>query len=217
MKVENLISFKNVSFRYEKEDILQNINITIKSNDFIGLKGENGSGKSTFLKLALHELKPNVGSVIWSDQLAKKDVAYIEQNGGKFKNVFPGTVKELLSLYANDSIFQKNNKIAENKIDDVLCTVNMIDYKNHQLFALSGGQLQRILIARSLLQNAKIMLLDEPLNGLDQTAIAEYMKLLTQIYSKGICIIIILHDAKLLQEYCHQIYEFENYQMKEEA
>ena len=143
-----MIKIKDMSFSYVKgSDLLKDINLNIPTGVYLSILGENGSCKSTLIKLILGLLKPDCGSI----ELSTKKISYVPQRLDNFNGEFPITVREVLTSHS------KAIKIKDsNAISNVLEKVNMSDFKNNLIGNLSGGQQQRIFIARALLGNPEI-------------------------------------------------------------
>ncbi len=157
---DRVISLDNVSFAYRNQDvlILRDITLDISEGEYISVIGENGSGKTTFLRLILGFLKPMKGSIL----LQSDRIAYVPQKSDTNHVGFPITVFEVLDSYC------KLLKIKDRKvIDEVLELVSMKDYKTFLIGNLSGGQIQKIMLARAFLGNPQILILDEPSTGID--------------------------------------------------
>ena len=176
-----MIDIKNLCFSYSNKPpyILNNINLNIKDGTYLSIVGENGSCKTTLVKLMLGILKPNSGSITIDSNL----IGYVPQRLDSFNSEFPITVKEVLSCHKNTL---KHKTI---DINTVLKDVNMEEYKNRLLGMLSGGQQQRVLIARALMGNPDIIILDEPSTGVDeanQKEIYSILKTLNKVNKKTI-------------------------------
>lgn len=176
-----MIDIKNLCFSYSNKPpyILNNINLNIKDGIYLSIVGENGSCKTTLIKLILGILKPNSGTLTINSNL----IGYVPQRLDSFNSQFPITVKEVLSCHKKTL---KNKNI---DINAALKDVNMEEYKNRLLGMLSGGQQQRVLIARALMGNPDVIILDEPSTGVDeanQKEIYSILKNLNKVNKKTI-------------------------------
>lgn len=155
-----MVNIENLYFSYSNSPsfILNNINIFIPEGSYTSIIGDNGSCKSTLVKLILNLLKPQKGNI----SVNKDKIGYVPQKVEDFNSGFPITVKELLACHAK-YLGVKDKKI----IDEALTRVNMTQYKNSLIGNLSGGQQQRIFIGRALIGNPSILILDEPSTGID--------------------------------------------------
>lgn len=168
-----MIDIKNLCFSYSNKPpyILNNINLNIEDGTYLSIVGENGSSKTTLVKLILGILKPNSGTITIDSKL----IGYVPQRLDSFNSQFPITVKEVLSCH------KKTLKDKNINIDTALKDVNMEEYKNRLLGMLSGGQQQRVLIARALMGNPDIIVLDEPSTGVDEANQKEIYSILRSL------------------------------------
>lgn len=168
-----MIDIKNLCFSYSSKPpyILNNINLNIEDGTYLSIVGENGSCKTTLVKLILGILKPNSGTLTINSKL----IGYVPQRLDSFNSQFPITVKEVLSCH------KKTLKDKNINIDTALKDVNMGEYKNRLLGMLSGGQQQRVLIARALMGNPDIIVLDEPSTGVDEANQKEIYSILRSL------------------------------------
>jgi zinc transport system ATP-binding protein len=184
-----MIEIQHVWFGYALQaQILRNIHLVIHKGDYLSILGDNGSGKSTLLKLILQLVKPTEGQIL--NTFAR--TAYVPQRFESLNTQFPITVYEVLNCY-RQSLHIKDKAC----ITEVLDIVKMSDYKNSLLGTLSGGQCQKIFIARALLGNPDVILLDEPSNGVDVTSQAEMYGLLKDLNrTKLVTVVSVEHNLK---------------------
>lgn len=190
----SLIELKNLSLGYDKDIILKNINLSIEENDFICIVGPNGSGKSTLVKGILGLIKPIKGKVIYNG-LKQNYIGYMPQET-KVDSNFPASVLEIVlsgTLNKEKTIFYKKDQkeLALNNLK--LLGIEKLKDKN--FCDLSGGQRQKVLLARSLCASSKLLILDEPSNNLDSKSKSELYKTIVELNKKhNITIIMITHD-----------------------
>lgn len=193
------VSFEEVCFSYQDTPVLEDVNIKVNSGEFIGIFGPNGGGKTTLLKLIMGFIKPARGivTVFGTTPTAARDkIAYVPQ-GLRFDRQFPISVSELVlsgrlsHLPWHGKFHPKDIKIA----DQMLEKVGLIDLKNHAFGTLSGGQAQRALIARALVSNPKLLLLDEPTASVDSKSEKEIYSLLDNL-RKDITILMVTHHLQ---------------------
>lgn len=198
-----MITIKNLSFSYTKgTDLLKDVNLTIPKGIYLSILGENGSCKSTLIKLILGILKPDNGLI----NLASNKISYVSQRLDNFNAEFPITVKEVLSCHAK-TVGIKNSK----NIHDSLRKVNMTEFSNNLIGNLSGGQQQRIFIARALIGNPDLIILDEPSTGIDEKSQSEIYPLLQSLNKDmGKTIISVEHNTKVALKYSTHILKIEN-------
>ena len=198
-----LINISNLFYKYHKTDVLENINLTIKDNDFLAIIGPNGGGKSTLLKLILGLLTPQDGKI--DKKIKNNQVGYVPQNTNL--NIdFPITALEIVLM---GHVSSKKRIFGYSK-EDIACAmaslakVSMADFANKKIGDLSGGQRQRVFIARALCSNPKIMLLDEPTASIDVQGQQEIYELLREL-NKSICIVVVSHDLSILLNYAKNV------------
>lgn len=199
----DLINIKNLFFKYQKTEVLENVNLTIKDDDFLAIIGPNGGGKSTLLKLILGLLPLQSGTI--EKNIENNQVGYVPQNTNL--NIdFPITALEVVLM---GHISSKKRLFGYSK-DEISCAieslnqVGMKDYANKKIGDLSGGQRQRVFIARALCSNPKIMLLDEPTASIDVQGQQEIYELLREL-NKSICIVVVSHDLSILLNYAKNV------------
>jgi len=187
MKITNaLISAKNVSVLKHQKSILDNIDIQINKNDFITIIGPNGAGKTMLLKCLMGFYKPTSGRI---ERKEKLKIGYMPQSISII-NTMPITVKDFITVRKEYDDISLNKVITEVSIGEIV-------YK--QLSVLSGGEMQRVLLARSLLNNPDLLILDEPAQNLDISGQLNFYKLIQEIYSKrDISILMVSHDLHLV-------------------
>lgn len=155
-----MLEINNLYFSYNSKAplILENVNLNIDKGSYVSILGDNGSGKSTLIKLVLKLLKPTSGKI----SIKTNNIGYVPQRMESFNAQFPITVSELLGCH------MKILKIKDSSaIDRSLQMVNMLEYKNTLIGGLSGGQQQKIFIARALMGMPELLILDEPSTGID--------------------------------------------------
>ena len=194
-----LFEVKDLTLGYEKENIIENISFVVENKDFIIVVGKNGAGKSTLIKGILGLIKPKSGKIIFGDGLKKNLIGYMPQET-KVDQAFPASVKEIvLSGRINKMGLRPfYNKEDKEKANEVMNILNISNIKNKSFADLSGGQRQKVLLARSLAATDKLLILDEPSNNLDNTSREEFYLLLMKLNKElGITIIMISHDADI--------------------
>ena len=198
-----LINISNLYYKYHKTDVLENINLSIKDDDFLAIIGPNGGGKSTLLKLILGLLTPITGKI--DKKLKNSLIGYVPQNTNL--NIdFPITALEIVLM---GHIVSKKRIFGYSK-EDIACAmeslkkVSMDKFANSKIGDLSGGQRQRVFIARALCSNPKIMLLDEPTASIDVKGQREIYELLKEL-NKFICIVVVSHDISVLLNYAKNV------------
>lgn len=200
--MEEIISLNNISFSYDNSsEILYNLNLVINKGDFIGVVGENGSGKSTLLKLLLGVVKPTSGEISFSKKIK---FGYVNQTTSTEEGAFPATVYEVVSIGLNKKPFHFLNKNDKKRIDETLELFNLTNLKSKSINSLSGGQMQKVKIAKVLISNPDIIILDEPTTGIDCGSSMVLLELINHLHAMRKTIIFVSHKKEELK-YCNRI------------
>lgn len=208
------IKVKDLSFSYTQRLVLNKVTVDLKEGSFLALIGKNGTGKSTFIKCLL-KIEPVPDNTIFYDGVDIntiknfKNVGYVPQKL-EFNYEFPITVNEILS-----SSYLKGKDLFYTSIINEL-NLNQIYRQN--VNTLSGGQLQRVFIARSLLNHPRLLILDEPTVGIDKESMETLKNILSDLKKKGVTIIMSTHDTsfiKDLADYCLEFSELGDYNLIE--
>ena len=202
------IKTENINVTLDKNNILKGINIEVDNKEFVGIIGPNGSGKSTLLKCIYRILKPSEG-VIKLDGIDMKNIS-IKESSKKLSvlsqhNNFDFTVKEivLMGRAPYKKFMERDNKEDYDIVNDALEKVDMLEFKDRSFQSLSGGEQQRVILARALAQKPKCLILDEPTNHLD---IKYQLQLMRIVKSLNIEVIAAIHDLNIAAMYCDKIY-----------
>lgn len=198
---DTIINVQNLSFNYGETKVLNGLNFQVNRKDYVAITGANGSGKSTLIKLLLGLLKPSSGLVeLFGEDVQTlinfSNIGYVPQGGLLQVSRFPATVLETILLrIPNGNFLNFSNKKRKEEAMKTLRHVGMQDFADRLIGSLSGGQLQRVLIARELMMNPEIIFLDEPTSGLDKESIATLYELLDHINEvHDITIVMITHQ-----------------------
>lgn len=200
-----ILSCSQLSVKYEAALALENCNFELDAGNFLGVFGENGSGKSTLLKSIAGLVKPSSGSVKLHG-IKKREIGYMAQQTAVQKD-FPASVYEVVvsgTLCKHKHFYfysRDDKKLAEQKLE--MLGIEQLRHKSIQ--ELSVGQRQRVLLARMLCAEAKLLLLDEPASGLDAVSTGQLYSILKDISSQGITIIIISHDTSDIMPFCNKV------------
>ena len=203
-----MIRIENLSVSYKETLALKDISLVLQGPTITGILGPNGAGKSTLLKSMLGII-PHEGHAFIDDKEMKKSlkkVAYVEQKIHIDYN-FPIKVKECVSLglYPSIPLFHTLKASHWKKVADALEIVGLSDYAERQISQLSGGQFQRVLIARCLVQDADYILLDEPFVGIDSVSEEIIMNTLRDLKKAGKTVLIVHHDLGKVAHYFDQV------------
>lgn len=204
-----MIKFENVSFSFEKLEVLNNVDFLLNDGEFIGILGPNGGGKSTFLRLALGLLRPQSGKVT----IKERRVSYIAQTTGANDESFPATVEEVVSSgLTTGRIHPFLTKKDKAKIAEILSEMELTDLRKRLVNELSGGQAQRVKVARALVSDPSLIVLDEPDAGLDEHSHEKLMEIVELLHEKGIGLLFVSHHPHDL-EHADRIYFIEDGEM----
>ena len=211
-----ILSIQSANIYQEKNPVLTNVNLDVNRGEFIYLIGKTGAGKSSFLKTLYADLPLTDGEVTIVDydlkQLKEKDIPYLRRKLGvvfqDFKLLPDRNVKENLLFVLKATGWTATEEMNV-KIDEVLDKVGMKNYQTKMPHQLSGGEQQRIAIARALLNDPELILADEPTGNLDPQTSVEVMEVLRKINANGKTIIMATHDYALLLKYPSKTLKFD--------
>ena len=190
-----LIKIENLTLSYENMTVIENMSFEVADGDYLCIVGENGSGKSTLVKSLLSLKKPEKGASEFGEGLKKNEVGYLPQQTMAQKD-FPASVYEVvLSGCLNSRGIRPFYSAKERqKVLETMELLGITDLKNRSYRDLSGGQQQRVLLSRALCATKKLILLDEPVAGLDPIVTAELYDLIEKINKSGVTVIMVTHD-----------------------
>ncbi|WP_291636394.1 ATP-binding cassette domain-containing protein [Clostridium sp.] len=199
-----MICIKKIYFTYTnlKSYIIDNVNLKIEKGSYVSILGENGSAKSTLIKLILNLLKPNSGSIV----IFTSKIAYVAQKVENFNSQFPITVYEMLNCHRKVLKLKDKNLILKS-----LQAVGMESYTHTLIGNLSGGQQQKIFIARSLIGEPELLILDEPSTGIDIQSMEDIYGIIKGLNKNlGITVVSVEHNLKAALENSTDIFEMSN-------
>ena len=191
-------SLNKIGFSYEGKVVLEDIHFSVEKGDYLCIVGENGAGKSTLLKGILGLKKPNEGEIILGDGLKRQDIGYLPQQTEAQKD-FPASIYEVVESGCLNKLsfvpfYRKEDK---KRVEEALRFLNIENLRKSCYRELSGGQQQRVLLARALCAGSKLLILDEPVAGLDPKAQTELYDLIDRLNQElKLTIIMVSHDVK---------------------
>ena len=190
------ISFHNLTLGYDRHPAVHHITGEVPQGDLLAIVGPNGAGKSTLLKAIIGELKP-LGGSFDLDGLTKSDIAYLPQQIDTDRR-FPISVFDCVAmgLWREIGAWRGLDGTRNDAVARALAKVGLQDLGNRPVGALSGGQFQRVLFARLLLQNAPLILLDEPFRAVDNKTVDDLIELIRSWYAEGRTVLAALHDIE---------------------
>ena len=196
------INLKDISFKYENSLVLENVSFSLQKGEFLGLIGPNGSGKSTLIKIILGMLKPTKGEIQLFDSPISNfnewsKIGYVSQKANTFNGGFPATVFEVVStgLFGKMGLFKWMGKHEKEMVKHAIDTVGLSRYEKQNIGKLSGGQQQRAFIARALVSEPELLILDEPTVGVDENSEMQFYQLLEKMHSDlKVSLLLVTHD-----------------------
>ena len=198
----NAIEIKNLTVAYGENIALEDLNLNIEVGSLMALVGPNGAGKSTLIKTILKFLKQITGEI----KINAKTLAYVPQRNSVDWD-FPTTLFDVVEMgcYGRVGLFKRVSKEEKQKVLKAIEQVGMLEFKDRQISELSGGQQQRAFIARALVQEADIYLMDEPFQGVDSTTEKSIVEILKQLKTEGKTIIVVHHDLQTVPTYFESV------------
>ena len=194
----NAIEIKNLTVAYGENIALEDFNLDVEIGSLMALVGPNGAGKSTLIKTILKFLEQITGKI----KINGKNLAYVPQRNSVDWD-FPTTLFDVVEMgcYGRVGLFKRVNKKEKQKVFKAIEQVGMLDFKDRQISELSGGQQQRAFIARALVQEADIYLMDEPFQGVDSTTEKSIVDILKKLKSEGKTLLVVHHDLQTVPTY----------------
>ena len=198
----NAIEIKNLTVAYGENIALEDFNLDVEIGSLMALVGPNGAGKSTLIKTILKFLKQITGEI----KINGKSLAYVPQRNSVDWD-FPTTLFDVVEMgcYGRVGLFKRVNKEEKVKVLKAIEQVGMLDFKDRQISELSGGQQQRTFIARALVQEADIYLMDEPFQGVDSTTEKSIVDILKKLKSDGKTLLVVHHDLQTVPTYFESV------------
>jgi len=209
-----LITCQNAAFAYEGKVVVEGLDFEVSQGDYLCIVGENGSGKTTLMKGLLGLMRPKSGTITMGDGLKPTQIGYLPQQTSAQKN-FPASVYEVVlsgrlnSRGAMPFYSRQDRHFAMGNIEKL--GISPIRKKSFR--ELSGGQQQRVLLARALCATEKVLLLDEPVSGLDPIVTAELYQTIQELHQEGLTIIMISHDVRSGVEHATKMLHLQNRQV----
>ena len=189
------ITCRNLSLGYDGKGILQGLNFEVNAGDYLCIVGENGSGKTTLMKTILGLIPPLSGRIETGDGLTQREIGYLPQQTAVQRD-FPATVREIVlsGCQGGCGLRPFYNKEERERAERNMERIGISSLAGRCYRELSGGQQQRVLLARALCATKKMLLLDEPVSGLDPKVTAELYRIIYDLNREGITILMISHD-----------------------
>jgi len=193
------LQFRDVTLGYDRHPAVHHLSGEVTQGALLAVVGPNGAGKSTLFRGLVGILKPLAGSISL-DGLDVRDIAYLPQSADIDRS-FPISVFDFVStgLWRTTGLFGGIGRPARDKIEQALSAVGLTGFENRGIGTLSGGQMQRMLFARLLLQDARVVVLDEPFNAIDAKTSADLLELVKRWHAEGRTVLAALHDMELVR------------------
>ncbi|WP_081735176.1 metal ABC transporter ATP-binding protein [Paenibacillus gorillae] len=205
---QDIISLEGVTFSYQQQRVITDLDFSVKERDFVGLIGSNGAGKTTLLRMIVGLLKPESGVIrLFGEPVSRfkawDRIGYVPQKNS-FNPLFPATVREVVlsGLYGRNKIFRSIGKADQIKCEDALHAMNIEDLAGKRIGQLSGGQQQRVFLARALINNPSLLILDEPTVGIDTETQEGFFHMIKHMHQHhNITFLMVSHDMDMIRSY----------------
>jgi len=208
MKPEEVVRAKDIWVHYDSIPVLEGVSLSVTRGDFLGIIGPNGGGKTTLLKVLLGLIIPSHGQVRVMGQppeRSRSKIGYVAQHN-LFDRDFPINVRDTVLMGCNGTtgLIRRYSREDKDQAQEALKVVGMLSYQDHQIGKLSGGEQQRVFIARALVSQPKLLLLDEPTASVDPAVQTDFYELLERL-KQDITIIMVSHDVSAISIYVDKI------------
>jgi zinc transport system ATP-binding protein len=211
--MNSCISVDNLTIRYGQTDVITHASFSVKSGDFVGIIGPNGAGKTTLIKSLLGLVPISEGTISLYGQSFKafsqwEKINYLPQNLKTLNPLFPATVEEIvfLGLLSSKKLPHRFSLDDKTKVHTVLEKLGIANLKHTVIQKLSGGQQQKVMIARSLVSEPEILIMDEPTTALDPSSRDTFMQLLRALHTtQHATILLVTHDTNLVCQYADKL------------
>ena len=198
------LTVQNLSVGYDGHPVAEGISFTVSAGDYLCVVGENGSGKSTLMKTLLRLQEPLSGQILPGDGLRRNEIGYLPQKTAVQRD-FPASVREIVrsGCQGRCGLRPFYNREEKALAEEAMERMGIAALAERCFRALSGGQQQRVLLARALCATRKLLLLDEPVAGLDPKATAELYELIASLNREGVAILMVSHDLAAVDYASH--------------
>lgn len=206
-----IVSVRDLSFRYDTKTILSGVSFSVYPGDYIGLVGSNGSGKSTLVRLILGLEKPTVGTVsLFGQPLGQfyqwEKVGYLPQKTGAFSRFFPATVQEVVALGLVPKGRTVRNGLRKDAIEHAMELMSITEIRSKLIVELSGGQQQRVLLARALVKEPELLILDEPTIAVDPEIREKFSQVIMDLNrTRNVTVLLVTHDTASIGKYARKL------------
>jgi zinc transport system ATP-binding protein len=203
-----IVSIRGLGFSYDNKTVFEDVNFEVRARDFVGLIGSNGAGKTTLLKTMVGLLKPTAGELLLFGQPIREfkewhRIGYVPQKNA-LNPLFPATVREVVlsGLYGKRKLYRRITAVDRQRCDDALYALQIADLADRRIGQLSGGQQQRAFLARALVGNPELLILDEPTVGIDAETQRAFFSMLWHMHAHhNITFLMVSHDVEMMRSY----------------
>ena len=205
---QDVIRLEHVSFDYQDQSVIRDLNFAVQQRDFVGLIGSNGAGKSTLMRMIVGLLKPKSGSIeLFGEPIEQfngwQRIGYVPQKNS-FNPLFPATVREVVQsgVYGKRNVARRIQKEDIQKCADAMDVMRITDLASKRIGQLSGGQQQRVFLARALINNPELLILDEPTVGIDIETQHDFFQLVQHMHQHHrMTFLMVSHDMDMIEAY----------------
>ncbi|MDA8353621.1 MAG: metal ABC transporter ATP-binding protein [Firmicutes bacterium] len=210
---ETVLKMDDVDFSFGEQKVLEGIDLNLLPGERMALVGPNGSGKSTLLKLALGAYRPDRGRIFLFNTPLRQfrdwsRIGYVSQKANSFNQAFPATLREVVAsgLYGKLGLFRWMKERDWHRVDAVIEQAGLAELAHRNIGELSGGQQQRAFVARALVGDPDLLVLDEPTVGVDAPSVDHLFRLLADLHrEKGISLLLVTHDIETAKPYVDRV------------
>jgi zinc transport system ATP-binding protein len=203
-----IVSIRGLGFSYDHQTVFEDVTFDVRARDFVGLIGSNGAGKTTLLKSMVGLLKPTHGDLELFGKPLKEfkewhRIGYVPQKNA-LNPLFPATVKEVVlsGLYGKRKLYRRITAADKQRCEDALYALQIADLADRRIGQLSGGQQQRAFLARALVGNPELLILDEPTVGIDAETQRAFFSMLRHMHAHhNITFLMVSHDVEMMRSY----------------
>ncbi|MGT2744462.1 ABC transporter ATP-binding protein [Streptococcus phocae subsp. phocae] len=209
-----VIEIKEVSFSFGKHPIFKDLNLSFDSGEIVGIVGKNGSGKSVLFKLIAGLIKPKKGEIWVNGKEIGQSKKFADNIGVLIEE--PSFLPDLTAYDNLGLLLSINHKISQEVIENSLDAVGLLEFKDKKVKHFSLGMKKKIGIAQAIMENPKVLLLDEPMNALDAESILIMREMISRLSRNGTTVLIASHNQEDIDYLCHKVYRIKDYQLIEE-
>ena len=207
-----MVSVENLTKKFKEETVIENVNLHMEKGKIYGLVGHNGSGKTVFMKCLCGFLKPTQGKVTVDGKVIGEDVDFPENVGVMLET--PGFIPYMSGKNNLKNLAMIQKKIGDKEIHDIMELVGLPPESRKRVSKYSLGMRQRLGIAQAIMENPKLLVLDEPFNGLDEQGVGEMREVFLRLKEEGTTILLASHVKEDIQVLCDEIYLVKNHRIE---